>query len=71
MYFSRFAQKVTLLLRGDSLARGMSQYLIDEIGATDNIQVWTKTEVQETERLGNDSVRAGVFAATDRRLVLR
>jgi len=51
MYFSRFARTVTLLVRGDSLAEGMSQYLIDQIGATENIQVWTKTEVQEA--MGN------------------
>ena len=47
MYFSQFARKVTLLVRGDSLSSGMSQYLIDQIGATKNIQVRTKTEVRE------------------------
>jgi thioredoxin reductase (NADPH) len=54
MYFSRFAGTVTLLIRGDSLASGMSQYLVDQLEATDNIQVWTRAEVQEavgTERL--------------------
>jgi thioredoxin reductase (NADPH) len=54
MYFSRFAGNVTLLIRGDSLASGMSQYLVDQIEATENVRVWTKTEVQEvmgSERL--------------------
>jgi thioredoxin reductase (NADPH) len=47
MYFSRFAKTVTLLVRGDSLSSTMSKYLIDQIGSTDNIQVWTKKEVKE------------------------
>jgi thioredoxin reductase (NADPH) len=54
MYFSRFAKTVAMLVRSDSLASSMSQYLIDAIGATDNIEVWTRTEVQEavgSERL--------------------
>ena len=54
MYFSRFAENVTMLVRGESLSATMSQYLIDQIGATDNIRVWTKIEVREavgSERL--------------------
>ena len=54
MYFSRFAGTVTMLVRGESLSSSMSQYLIDQIGATDNIRVWTNSEVQEavgSERL--------------------
>jgi thioredoxin reductase (NADPH) len=47
MYFSRYAGQVTMLVRGESLSRTMSQYLIDQIGATDNIEVWTRTEVAE------------------------
>ena len=54
MYFSRFARSVTLLVRGASLSKGMSQYLIDQISATDAIHVRTNTHVQEaigSERL--------------------
>jgi thioredoxin reductase (NADPH) len=54
MYFSRFAKNVIMLVRDESLAKGMSQYLIDQIGATANIQVLTKTKVLEavgSERL--------------------
>ena len=47
MYFSKYAAKVTMLVRGDSLTRSMSQYLIDQIDATDNIEVLTHTEVKE------------------------
>ncbi|MGB3402837.1 MAG: FAD-dependent oxidoreductase [Microcoleaceae cyanobacterium] len=39
MYFSKYARKVTMLVRGDSLAKSMSQYLIDQIDQTDNIEV--------------------------------
>ena len=31
VYFARFAKSVTMLVRGDSLEKGMSQYLIDQI----------------------------------------
>ena len=47
MYFSKFARKVTILVRGPSLAAGMSQYLVDEIGNTPNIVVRTCSEVVE------------------------
>jgi thioredoxin reductase (NADPH) len=47
MYFSRFAENVTMLVRGESLSSTMSQYLIDQIGETPNIRVWTKSQVKE------------------------
>ena len=31
MYFSKYANKVTMLVRGDSLEKSMSKYLIDQI----------------------------------------
>jgi thioredoxin reductase (NADPH) len=49
MYFSRFANSVTMLVRGESLSKTMSQYLIDQIGETDCIAVWTETEVREVK----------------------
>ena len=53
MYFSRFARRVTMLVRGDSLTKSMSQYLIDQIAATDNIQVWTQASVVEAKGNGH------------------
>jgi thioredoxin reductase (NADPH) len=47
MYFARYARKVIMLVRGDSLAKSMSQYLIDQICETPNIEVWTHTTVTE------------------------
>ncbi len=45
MYFSKYAKHVTILVRGDSLAKNMSQYLIDQIHATKNITVRVCTNV--------------------------
>jgi thioredoxin reductase (NADPH) len=45
MFFSRYASQVTMLVRSEALADGMSQYLVDQIGATANIRVLTRTEV--------------------------
>lgn len=39
MYFSKYASKVTILVRGDSLDKYMSKYLIDQIEETQNIRV--------------------------------
>src|SRR5512146_2769629 len=41
MNFSRYAQRVVLLVRGESLSRTMSQYLIDQVQQTPNIQIWS------------------------------
>jgi thioredoxin reductase (NADPH) len=46
MYFSRFANQVTMLVRGSSLEIGMSQYLVDQIHAQANIKVKVNTEVK-------------------------
>jgi thioredoxin reductase (NADPH) len=43
MYFSAFAGTVHLVVRGDSLARGMSQYLVHQVEATSNIAVHLRT----------------------------
>ena len=47
MYFARYARSVTMLVRGDSLSKGMSQYLVDQIAQTPNIQVLLKSSVAE------------------------
>lgn len=47
MYFSLYASKVTMIVRGGSLTKSMSQYLIDQIAATPNIELMTYTEVVE------------------------
>ena len=47
MYFSKFARRVVMLVRGESLSATMSQYLIDQIKKTPNIQVETHSQVVE------------------------
>ncbi len=47
MNFAKFADRVVMLVRGDSLSRTMSQYLIDQIQRTPNIQLWTRASVAE------------------------
>jgi len=41
VYLARFAKRVTLILRGESLAAGMSQYLVDQLEALPNVHVRT------------------------------
>jgi thioredoxin reductase (NADPH) len=45
IYFAKSARSVTLLVRGDTLAKSMSDYLIKEIGSTAHLQVRLHTEV--------------------------
>jgi thioredoxin reductase (NADPH) len=45
LHLARYARLVTMLVRGDDLARSMSDYLITEIEATSNIAVRLSTEI--------------------------
>ncbi len=47
MFFSRYARKVTMLVRSSTLEAGMSQYLVDQIAETENIEVVLRTEIIE------------------------
>jgi len=47
MYFSQHASSVTMLLRGESLEKSMSRYLIDQISNTPNITVETYCQIKE------------------------
>ena len=49
LHFSKFARKVTMLVRGDGLTSTMSKYLIDEIEKTSNIVLATQTQVVRVE----------------------
>lgn len=60
LYFSRHARRVTVLVRGESLEKSMSRYLIDRIRKAENIEVVTKAEVTGvagTRRLERVNVR--------------
>ncbi len=45
IFFSNHARSVTLLVRGESVAASMSQYLIEQIATKANIRVETRSEV--------------------------
>jgi thioredoxin reductase (NADPH) len=49
MFFSGKAGKVFLLCRGDDLGRGMSDYLVRQIEAMDNIEVLLNTSVASAD----------------------
>jgi thioredoxin reductase (NADPH) len=47
MNFAHYADRVVILVRGASLSSTMSQYLIDQIKETPNIQLWANASVVE------------------------
>lgn len=59
MHFAKYARSVTMLIRAESLTKSMSQYLIDQIEATENITVQTHTRVVEVK--GNHNLEAIVL----------
>jgi len=54
--FSRYARRVIMMVRGESLAASMSKYLIDDIGRTPNIQVECQSQILEVH--GQDHLEA-------------
>jgi thioredoxin reductase (NADPH) len=70
MFYSRYARKVSLLVRGPNL-NAMSQYLVDRISETPNIEVLTRTVVKEVwgkERL--EALTLGDLASGETRKVM-
>ncbi|WP_207956175.1 FAD-dependent oxidoreductase [Rubrobacter marinus] len=65
MHLSKYASRVTILARGASLETSMSEYLIREIGASENVEVRLETRVAggggraRLERLVLEDSRSG------------
>jgi len=65
LHLAKFAARVTLLARGESLAASMSDYLITQLKATPNIEVRLRTRVAgghgqaRLEALTLEDVRTG------------
>jgi thioredoxin reductase (NADPH) len=55
MHFAPYATRVTMIVRDESLSSTVSQYLIDRIYATPNVEVLTRTEVIGLD--GDDCLR--------------
>jgi thioredoxin reductase (NADPH) len=69
MYFSKYARRVVMVVRGGSLSASMSQYLIDQIKNTPNIQVETYARVVEVfgeQHLEALSIHCGDNGNTER-----
>ncbi len=67
LFLARHARQVTLVVRADSLERGMSDYLVRQIRATSNLEVRLQAEVVGAEggsRLERISVRDHARGAT-------
>src|SRR5438128_7200879 len=45
--FAKHAERVVIVVRGSSLSSSMSQYLIDQIQQSPNIQIWANASVAE------------------------
>lgn len=68
MHFARYARRVVMLVRDDSLSASMSQYLIDQIKETPNIHVEfsnTVLEIHGEERLEAITVHCRLSGKTD------
>jgi thioredoxin reductase (NADPH) len=56
VYFSKYARRVTMLVRATSLTKSMSHYLIEQIEALPNVEVRTRAEAVAAE--GDGRLRA-------------
>ena len=63
MFFSIHAHKVTLLVRGPTIAATMSQYLVDRIADAPNVDVMTNTRVVSVS--GNGRLEAVTVADSE------
>jgi thioredoxin reductase (NADPH) len=60
LHLAKWAREVTLVVRGDSLARSMSAYLVHEIGAARNVSVRLRTRIVDGSGAGTlDSLTLG------------
>jgi thioredoxin reductase (NADPH) len=68
VYFSGYASRVSMLVRGDSLEKSMSQYLIEQIAELPNVEVRTNTQAVAAHggdgRLRSIEIRGGDGAVT-------
>jgi thioredoxin reductase (NADPH) len=62
-FFSTYAKSVTILCRGDSLTKSMSQYLVDQLEARPNIRTLHRVEVATAH--GDTSLEAIDVRNTD------
>jgi thioredoxin reductase (NADPH) len=56
LHLSRYARKVTIVMRGERLNDNVSEYLVDRVTHTPNIEILTKSKVVALH--GDDTLRA-------------
>jgi len=61
--FSRYASRVTLVVRGSTLGDSMSQYLVSKVSELENVDIRTGTEVVGLE--ADTRLRAAVLSSRD------
>jgi thioredoxin reductase (NADPH) len=66
LFFSEHARTVTILHRGETLAKSMSQYLVDQLATRPNINVRFRTEVVAAH--GRDALDAIEIATAGERI---
>lgn len=49
MYLSKFAKKVSIIIRGDSIEKGMSQYLVDKLLTLKNVEIISNSEISKAK----------------------
>jgi thioredoxin reductase (NADPH) len=65
VFFAQHARRVVMLVRGSSLAAGMSQYLVEQIQQTSNIAVELNSQVVEV--FGEEHLEAiSIYCATSK-----
>lgn len=70
LFFSRYARRVTMLIRARDLHATMSRYLIDRIEATPNIDIVSGVEVESVQGQGSlESVTLKSTGAEERRTI--
>ena len=47
IFLSEYAKQIVLIIRGDNLAKGMSQYLVGRLPQIDNIELLVNTEINK------------------------
>src|SRR2546423_318539 len=60
LFFAQYARHVTLIVRGAALGESMSQYLVDQVEATANVTVLTRTRVAAMH--GDERLRSVTLA---------
>jgi thioredoxin reductase (NADPH) len=68
LFLSRYASEVTMLIRGDSLSKTMSRYLIEQIERTHNISVRPRTtlaSVSGEQHLASITMRCSATGQTE------